>query len=111
MAFGGIIGSRLGGEDIGAQQHFNAMVNGDGGLRWDDMKNIYTRYGTTTKDESDDYTGMFGVGSKAAMTYTNQFTGRSVKNGEPGRAPRRIGQGIRASRRKRPRHRQPVGLP
>lgn len=51
------------------------------GLSRDDMRRVYTQYGASTKRDSDDYVGILGVGSKAAVSYTKQYTIRSVKNG------------------------------
>lgn len=52
------------------------------GLTRDDLDRIYTRYGASTKRESDAVNGMMGIGSKAALTYTDQFTLIAVKDGE-----------------------------
>lgn len=51
------------------------------GLDLDDIRTIFTRYGESTKRGTDDATGMLGIGSKAALTYTDQFTVTSVKGG------------------------------
>lgn len=51
------------------------------GLDIDDIRDIYSRYGTSTKRESNDVVGMLGLGCKSALTYTDQFTLTSVKNG------------------------------
>jgi hypothetical protein len=52
------------------------------GLSEDDINNIYANYGYSTKDATNDATGMFGIGCKSALTYTQQFTVQSVKNGK-----------------------------
>lgn len=44
------------------------------GLDAEDIKLIYSQYGASTKDQSDDEAGMFGIGCKAPLTYTDQFT-------------------------------------
>lgn len=44
------------------------------GLSHEDIKNIYTRYFESTKDESNDFIGAFGLGSKTPFAYTNMFT-------------------------------------
>ncbi len=51
------------------------------GLSLDDMENVYSRYGTSTKRDNDDANGMFGIGCKSALTYSQQFTVTSVKDG------------------------------
>lgn len=51
------------------------------GMSVDDIKNIYSKYGKSTKETSNDVTGMLGLGSKCALTYTNQFTITGIKNG------------------------------
>lgn len=51
------------------------------GLSREDIANVYCNYGYSTKDGSNDATGMFGIGCKSALTYTQQFTVQSVKDG------------------------------
>lgn len=51
------------------------------GLDTEDIRNIYSRYGTSTKRQSDDFVGMLGLGCKSALSYTDSFTVVSVKNG------------------------------
>lgn len=51
------------------------------GLTVDDIHNIYSKYGASTKRESNDFNGMLGIGCKAALSYTAQFTVTSVKDG------------------------------
>lgn len=51
------------------------------GLSVDDIKRVYSKYGKSTKRNSDLYNGMLGVGSKSALAYTEQFTVTAVKNG------------------------------
>jgi len=46
-----------------------------------DIVDIYSKYGATTKDQSDDYTGCLGLGCKSALTYTNQFILTGTKYG------------------------------
>lgn len=52
------------------------------GLSADEVVNVYSKYGSSTKRDSNDFNGMLGLGCKSALTYTNQFTVVSVKNGE-----------------------------
>lgn len=51
------------------------------GLSVDDIKEVYSKYGKSTKENSNDVTGMLGLGSKCALTYTGQFTITGYKNG------------------------------
>ena len=43
------------------------------GLSRDDVFNIYTTYFQSTKNDSNDYIGAFGLGSKTPLCYTDQF--------------------------------------
>lgn len=51
------------------------------GLSMDDLREIYSKYGASTKRGSNDQQGMLGLGCKAALTYTDQFTLTAVKDG------------------------------
>lgn len=51
------------------------------GLNAADIRDIYSRYGTSTKRGSNDVVGMLGLGCKSALTYTDQFTLSGIKNG------------------------------
>lgn len=51
------------------------------GMSHDDLVNIYGLFGKSTKSGSNDETGMFGLGCKSALTYTEQFTLITVKDG------------------------------
>lgn len=51
------------------------------GLDADDFRNIYSKYGTSTKRETNDQIGSLGLGCKSPLTYTNQFTVTGVKDG------------------------------
>lgn len=51
------------------------------GMSLDDIKNIYSLYGASTKRNTNAQTGMLGLGCKSALTYTNQFTIVAVKDG------------------------------
>lgn len=59
---------------------FKVRDYGDG-LNVDDIRDIYSRYGASTKRESNDVVGMLGLGCKSALTYTDQFTVTGWKNG------------------------------
>lgn len=51
------------------------------GLSVEDIRNIYSKYGASTKRSTNAQVGMLGLGCKSALTYTQQFTVRSVKDG------------------------------
>lgn len=51
------------------------------GLSLDDIKNIYSAYGASTKRDTNEQTGSLGLGSKSPLTLTDQFTVISIKNG------------------------------
>lgn len=51
------------------------------GLSVDEVEQIYSKYGASTKRDSNDFNGMLGLGSKSPLTYTNQFMITARKNG------------------------------
>ncbi len=51
------------------------------GLSAQELDEIYSKYGASTKRDSDDVVGMLGFGCKSALTYTDQFWIRCRKNG------------------------------
>lgn len=51
------------------------------GMGIDKIRSTYSKYGASTKRGSNDFNGMLGVGSKAALTYTPNFTVISVHDG------------------------------
>lgn len=51
------------------------------GLSCSDIKTIFTTYFMSTKDQSDDMVGAFGLGAKTPFAYTDQFTVSSNYNG------------------------------
>lgn len=51
------------------------------GMGIDKIRRTYSKYGASTKRGSNDFNGMLGVGSKAALTYTPNFTVISVHEG------------------------------
>lgn len=51
------------------------------GLSVDDIHEIYSQYGASTKRSTNNQAGMLGLGCKAAFAYVDQFTVRSIKNG------------------------------
>jgi hypothetical protein len=51
------------------------------GLTVDDIHSIYSKYGASTKRATNDQVGMLGLGCKSALTYAQQFTLTSCKDG------------------------------
>ena len=51
------------------------------GMTPDDVFNIYTQYGESTKRGTDDAVGMMGIGSKSAFAYSDSFTVTSWNGG------------------------------
>lgn len=51
------------------------------GMNKEDIRNTYSRYGASTKRESNDFNGMLGIGSKAAFAYTGSFSVIGIKDG------------------------------
>ena len=51
------------------------------GLDKDDIRTIYSRYGSSTKRATNDQVGALGLGCKSALTYAEQFTVESIKDG------------------------------
>lgn len=51
------------------------------GMDEDDIENIYSKYGASTKNTSNEFNGVLGLGCKSALTYTSQFTVVGIKDG------------------------------
>ncbi len=51
------------------------------GMNAEDIRVLYSQYGASTKRDSNDATGMMGIGSKSALTYTTQFNLIGIKDG------------------------------
>ena len=51
------------------------------GLNQSDMEELYTTYGASNKNDSNDYVGCLGLGSKSPFAYTKSFTTSSYFNG------------------------------
>jgi hypothetical protein len=51
------------------------------GLSVDDITNMYSQYGASTKRGTNEQTGMLGLGAKSALTLVPQFNMVAVKNG------------------------------
>lgn len=54
------------------------------GLSHDQVTNIYTTYFESTKNNSNDYIGALGLGSKSPFSYTDNFTVTAIKDGRKG---------------------------
>ena len=52
------------------------------GLSPEDVRTVFTVYFQSTKDQSNDTIGAFGLGAKTPFSYTDQFTISSVKDGK-----------------------------
>lgn len=52
------------------------------GLPHDKVMGLYSTYFDSTKDDSNDFTGAMGLGSKSPFSYTDAFTVTSFYNGE-----------------------------
>lgn len=51
------------------------------GMDYDDLKEIYSKYGASTKINDLDQIGAYGLGAKAPLAYGTEFTVSSVRNG------------------------------
>ena len=51
------------------------------GMSEHDIISIYSSYGRSTKRDSNDQVGAFGLGCKSALSYANQFSVEAVKDG------------------------------
>lgn len=51
------------------------------GMDAETIRNVYSRYGASTKRNTNLQNGMLGLGSKSALTYTTQFNITGVKDG------------------------------
>lgn len=60
---------------------FSVQDNGVG-MSYEDLVNVYSKYGASTKQNNFNQVGAYGLGAKSPLAYTNQFTVSSVKNGE-----------------------------
>lgn len=52
------------------------------GLSYDDMLDLYTSYGESTKNTSNKFIGAFGLGSKSPFAYSSSFIVSSRYNGK-----------------------------
>lgn len=51
------------------------------GMSYEDLKNIYSKYGASTKMNNFEQIGAYGLGAKAPLAYGTEFTVSSVKDG------------------------------
>ena len=51
------------------------------GMSKQDLEDVYTSYGETTKADDLDQIGSFGLGAKAPLSYTDTFTIKTIKDG------------------------------
>lgn len=52
------------------------------GLDAEDIREVYSQYGKSTKRGSNTAVGMLGLGCKSALAYVNQFTLAGIKDGQ-----------------------------
>ena len=52
------------------------------GLSQKDMEELYTTYGASNKNDSNDFVGCLGLGSKSPFAYTKSFSTISYHNGK-----------------------------
>lgn len=52
------------------------------GLSQEDMEELYTTYGASNKNDSNDFVGCLGLGSKSPFAYTKSFSTTSYHNGK-----------------------------
>lgn len=70
--------------EVTTPSHFNKTykVRDFGvGMNASTLRDTYSKYGKSTKESSNAVTGMLGLGSKCALTYTGQFTITGFKDG------------------------------
>ncbi len=51
------------------------------GMSLDDLRQIYTQYGASTKRNSNEFTGSLGLGSKSPLAIADSFSVTSIKDG------------------------------
>jgi len=62
------------------------------GLDHEQVMGLYTTYFESTKDDSNDFVGCMGLGSKSPFSYTKNFTITAIKNGRKGTYSAFIGE-------------------
>ena len=75
--------------EVTTPSHFNktySIRDFGVGMSVADIENVYSQYGYSTKEHTNDQTGMLGLGSKCGLTYTGQFTVIGYKGGVRTRA-------------------------
>lgn len=63
-------------------EHYIEIKDNGVGMTYDDMVNIYTTFFKSTKNNSNDDIGGFGIGSKSPLAYADYFIATSVKDGK-----------------------------
>ena len=51
------------------------------GMTYEDLKNVYSKYGASTKASNLDQIGAYGLGAKSPLAYGDEFTITSIKDG------------------------------
>jgi hypothetical protein len=51
------------------------------GMSRDDIVNTYSKYGASTKRDTDEQSGTLGLGGKSGLTHASQFTVTAIKDG------------------------------
>ena len=64
----------LGAETLGNLAAACSVRDYGPGLSHDDMFRVFTRYGRSTKRDSNEVVGMLGIGSKSGFAYADTFT-------------------------------------
>lgn len=52
------------------------------GMNYEDLKEIYSKYGSSTKTDNMETIGAYGLGAKSPLAYGTEFTVTSVKNNQ-----------------------------
>lgn len=58
------------------------VKDGGVGMNEEEIKNIYTKYGASTKKDDFNAIGSYGLGAKVPLAYTDNFFVDTIKNGE-----------------------------
>lgn len=58
-----------------------AIIDNGIGMDTDQLKNVFTKYGASTKEGDDNSIGGFGIGAKSALSLCNRYYVQSTKDG------------------------------
>lgn len=58
-----------------------AIIDNGIGMDTDQLKNVFTKYGASTKDGDENSIGGFGIGAKSALSLCNRYYVQSTKDG------------------------------